>query len=140
MPQSCCCRNYYPGHARVLALLANCVPMCYWKCMQRRFKAAMKRPKMPDDQCILRTTPVRWIQDSLREKCTTIFLNSSCTMLFLTAHGHYSERMWLVLRNATPMLWRWPLPTTIATLRIEKIKSTVLSLPTFLGLMSLMPL
>jgi hypothetical protein len=68
MPRSRQRTNYYPGHARVLALLVKCVPMCYWKCVRRCSKAAMKRPKMPDDQCIL-GTPMRWIQDSLREKC-----------------------------------------------------------------------
>ena len=61
-------RNYYPGHPKVLSLLLKCVPLGFRGSVRRGFKAAMdSRPKMPDDLCIC-GTPLRWIQDSLREK------------------------------------------------------------------------
>jgi len=113
----------------------------------------MKRPKMPDDQCIL-GTPVRWIQDSLREKCYHVTQLRSLEELYPRpgVHNHLSEFFLLnvVLKRARSLQGegvaclaeRDPDAVALASayndriLRIEKMTSTVLSLPSFLGLVS----
>ncbi len=107
--------------------------------------------KMPDDQCILGTTPVRWIQDSLREKCYHVTLLRSLEELYPRpgVHDHLSEFFLLdvILSRARPLqgegvahlVERDPDAVALASAyneRIEKMTSTVLSLPSFLGLVS----
>ena len=98
-------RNYRPGHARVLSLLEKCVPLRNRKCVRRRFRAAMERPKKPDDQCI-RGTPVRWIEDALRENCYRVTQLRSLDELYPRpgVHDHLSEFFLLdvVLNRARP--------------------------------------
>jgi hypothetical protein len=66
----------------------------------------MKRPKMPDDQCIL-GTPVRWIPNSLSEKCYHVTQLRSLEELYQRpgVHNHLSEFFLLdvVLNRKRPL-------------------------------------
>jgi hypothetical protein len=112
----------------------------------------MKRPTMADNQCI--GTPVWWTQDSLREKCYHVTQLRSLEELYPRpgVHDHLSEFFLLnvVLNHARPLQGEGVAhlaehdPDAVAlasayndgNFEDRKMTSTVLSLPSFLGLVS----